>query len=215
MSVQSGRRTRKTRTRLAPEERREQILEAATRAFVRGGYHGTHVDDVIREAGIARGTFYLYFDSKHAVFAALLDRVMLAAFEVRSPIGEQEMTDGAAVEEVLREHYRAFLAHVRRSRDLWLLLLDEAAGADKGFTEQLAAHRTAWQRRIRDFVRTLSARGIAGADVDAEAVGWMVVGMVEMTVRRYALGESAPNVGRLARALAAFEVSGVLATPRP
>ena len=75
------------RTRLAKDDRRAQLLAAAERAFLRGGYHGTHVDDVIREAGIARGTFYLHFESKHAVFSALVDR-MLTIFLAAKPVGQ-------------------------------------------------------------------------------------------------------------------------------
>jgi AcrR family transcriptional regulator len=46
------------------ERKRRRILEAATELFVRHGYRKTSVDDVAREAGVAKGTVYLYFKTK-------------------------------------------------------------------------------------------------------------------------------------------------------
>jgi AcrR family transcriptional regulator len=50
------------------------ILEAATRLFARYGYRRTAMDDIAREAGVAKGTVYLYFDSKEAVYQAVQAR---------------------------------------------------------------------------------------------------------------------------------------------
>ena len=51
--------------------KQERILDAAQRLFVRYGVKRTSVDDIVREAGIAKGTLYLYYDSKNALFAAV------------------------------------------------------------------------------------------------------------------------------------------------
>ncbi len=55
-----------------PEERPQQILEAAFRVFGTHGLHQATLDDVAREAGITKGTIYLYFPSKAALFSAML-----------------------------------------------------------------------------------------------------------------------------------------------
>src|SRR5260370_39342356 len=54
-------------------ERRAQVLDAARLLFAEHGYHATSIHDIIAAADIARGTFYLYFESKRAIFAELLD----------------------------------------------------------------------------------------------------------------------------------------------
>ncbi|MEV4508750.1 TetR/AcrR family transcriptional regulator [Dactylosporangium sp. NPDC049525] len=51
--------------------RREQIIEAATRCFLRNGFHQTSMQDVIKEAGLSVGAFYRYFDSKAALIKAI------------------------------------------------------------------------------------------------------------------------------------------------
>ena len=54
-------------------KRKQAIVEAATECFARRGYHDTSISHIIDRAGIARGTFYLYFKSKHDVFRFILD----------------------------------------------------------------------------------------------------------------------------------------------
>ena len=58
------------------EARREQILEAAVEVFGEMGYHAANVADVIARAGVARGTFYQYFENKRQVFDELLDDLL-------------------------------------------------------------------------------------------------------------------------------------------
>jgi len=55
-----------------PGERPRQILEAAFRIFGSRGLHQATLEDVAREAGISKGTIYLYFPSKAALFSAML-----------------------------------------------------------------------------------------------------------------------------------------------
>ncbi|GAB3879287.1 hypothetical protein GCM10029964_031400 [Kibdelosporangium lantanae] len=66
-------------------ERREQILDAATRAFARSGYTATSLDDVATEAGITRVLLYRHFESKSDMYRAVLER---ALGRMRDTVGE-------------------------------------------------------------------------------------------------------------------------------
>ncbi|HEY4179695.1 MAG TPA: helix-turn-helix domain-containing protein, partial [Kofleriaceae bacterium] len=57
-------------------ERRRQILAAAKAVFAEAGYHGASIHAIIERAEIARGTFYLYFASKAAVFDSILEQAL-------------------------------------------------------------------------------------------------------------------------------------------
>jgi AcrR family transcriptional regulator len=59
------------------EGRRAQILEAALRVWIRHGFDGSPVDAIAREAGLAKGTLYLYFPTKEAILEALVVRYSL------------------------------------------------------------------------------------------------------------------------------------------
>ena len=55
------------------EETRSRILESAKKLFSNRGYNKASVDDICTEAGISKGAFYHHFESKQALFLALLD----------------------------------------------------------------------------------------------------------------------------------------------
>jgi AcrR family transcriptional regulator len=56
-------------------EREDQLLAAARKVFRNKGYEGATVAEIVEEAGVAQGTFYLYYPSKKDVFFALGQRL--------------------------------------------------------------------------------------------------------------------------------------------
>ncbi len=54
------------------QARPAEILDAALSVFAEKGYAGTRMDDIARRAGVTKGTIYLYFDNKEAVFKTLV-----------------------------------------------------------------------------------------------------------------------------------------------
>src|SRR2546423_10420 len=68
--------TRATRPRVTKsgEDRRRDIMDAAVEVFGRKGISASTVSEITDAAGVAKGTFYLYFDSKDHVVAALRER---------------------------------------------------------------------------------------------------------------------------------------------
>jgi AcrR family transcriptional regulator len=64
------------RWRRRPQKRPEEILAAAMRVFCERGFHQTNLAEVAREAGISKGTIYLYFKNKEDLFIALVQGVV-------------------------------------------------------------------------------------------------------------------------------------------
>jgi len=62
--------------RTRTHDKRQRILEAATKVFARKGYFAARVADVAQRAGIADGTIYLYFRNKEDILVSLFDEVM-------------------------------------------------------------------------------------------------------------------------------------------
>jgi TetR/AcrR family fatty acid metabolism transcriptional regulator len=57
------------------EARRTELVSAAATAFARRGVAGTAVSDIVKAAGVAQGTFYLYFESKDDIVLAVVERM--------------------------------------------------------------------------------------------------------------------------------------------
>jgi AcrR family transcriptional regulator len=77
-----------------PEERREDILDAALRVFVAKGIPNVTVADITVAAGVAKGTFYLYYDSKEALLGALkrrfVDELIAHASQFFARVGKDD-----------------------------------------------------------------------------------------------------------------------------
>ena len=75
---------RPVRRRLHPEARKREIVEAAERLLLAHG-PGVRVEDVVQEAGVAKGTFFLYFPSWDDLLIAIRDR-LVAEFDAAYPL---------------------------------------------------------------------------------------------------------------------------------
>ncbi|HET8975372.1 MAG TPA: TetR/AcrR family transcriptional regulator [Solirubrobacterales bacterium] len=87
-------------------EKRRAILDAAIRVFARQGFHAARVSDIAREAGVAYGLVYHYFDSKEQMlnelfserWSLLLDAIRQADAELDSPRDKLEAAAGFIIE---------------------------------------------------------------------------------------------------------------------
>lgn len=61
----------------AKDERRQRFINAALDEFFERGYSAARMDDIARRAGFAKGTLYLYFEHKEALFNALIETIAL------------------------------------------------------------------------------------------------------------------------------------------
>lgn len=80
-------------TRQPPDVRRRQLLDAATGVILEKGYETMTVSEVAEQAGVGKGTVYVYFDSKLALLVGLQDRYWERMFEVVEQI--LEASDGS------------------------------------------------------------------------------------------------------------------------
>jgi len=92
-----------------PAERSEEISAAALRVFARRGLHQTTLDEVAKEAGVSKGTIYLYFKNKEDVFIAAAQQVVPTLEELvrKQPIAAEVDLD-SMLREVARTMYRRF-----------------------------------------------------------------------------------------------------------
>jgi AcrR family transcriptional regulator len=116
-------------------ERRQQILGAARDVFARRGYHAAKVDDIVAAAGVARGTFYLYFQDKRAIFGEIVDRTIA---RLGIAIVRVDPHDTArSVADQIRENIRRIVRVLLDDRATTKILLTDALGVDPAFDQKL------------------------------------------------------------------------------
>src|SRR3972149_158668 len=92
-----------------PHIRPQQIMAAAAKVFARQGLPGSSLDQVAREAGVTKGTIYLYYRSKEDLFLATLREKSAQAFMALGPAGGAEGRGGfrGRLASFVAEAYRA------------------------------------------------------------------------------------------------------------
>jgi AcrR family transcriptional regulator len=207
---------KRRRTVLTPDARRQQLLVAATRVFAERGYRSANITAIVETAGVARGTFYLYFESKAQVFLAIADdfydRLELAIAALPIESGQAGAAqDGRAV---LRAGFRGWLEFFHQHRLAATVMLKEAAAIDARFERSVTELRRAAYAHLTERCRRFQQRGLMRPSLPPELVAHLQVGMFEELVRTFVLGTEQPPLDLLADQMADFEWNGVRPAPR-
>lgn len=107
------------------EAKHAALIDAALRVFSRDGYAAAKMDDVALEAGVSKGTVYLYFESKERLFEAMVKAKMLPMLDEVAAMVGQPGTSAAAR---LRAHMKFFYTKVLNSDRRHIMRLIMAEG---------------------------------------------------------------------------------------
>lgn len=162
------------------------ILDAAAAEFGEKGFHEGSVSGITRRAGVALGSFYTYFDSKDAVFRALVRDMSDQVRDHVAPAIRQAPHQIAAERAGLLE----FLRFVRTHKEIYRII-DEAEFVDP---ESFRAHYATTADRIAKRLAAAGERGEMRAGL-GEAHAWAVMGMNVFLGLRYGVWdtETAPE----------------------
>jgi AcrR family transcriptional regulator len=152
---------------------RQQILDAARVVFGRVGYLDAGIDDIVAEAGLARGSFYTYFPSKLDVFKVLAAEVgeAIAAAVTQEP-GERSLDPVAALDRSNRRYLDAY----RRNAAIYGLI-EQTASIDPDLRRLRQHYRDLHVQRVASRIRSWRRRGLAAADVDPATAAAALVSM--------------------------------------
>jgi AcrR family transcriptional regulator len=140
----------KPRKRLPIEERRVLIVEAAGRLFGERGYEATRLDDVAAAAGVTKPILYRHFDSKQALYLALLERHRDDLGSFAGAIPPQ-----GPPEERLRMVLELWFAYVEAHSYAWKMLFRDTSGGPEIQDFRLEVHARA-RAVLVEMIRSLS-----------------------------------------------------------
>nr|WP_321441262.1 TetR/AcrR family transcriptional regulator [uncultured Hyphomonas sp.] len=149
----------RARSDAAKDERRQALLSAALDEVFEKGFAATRMDDVARRAGLSKGTLYLYFDSKEALFQGLVESLAYPNLEIIERITEQAET----LREALRG-IRQFAPTLIRQTDL-PRLMKVLVGDSQLFPDLVRAYREDLIEQVLSMIAALLCR----ADARGEA----------------------------------------------
>jgi AcrR family transcriptional regulator len=157
---------------------RQKLLDAAEQVFARLGYHDASIVRITEAAGVGQGTFYLYFESKLAIFEELVEdltrRVRHAMSEGMA--GSKNRIDSE------RAGFRAFFEFTAAHPALYRVVRE----AELVSPRALRLHYTRIVDGYIDGLSTARDRGEVG-DIDPTVAAWALMGIGEMIGMRWVL----------------------------
>ncbi|MGW8145027.1 MAG: TetR/AcrR family transcriptional regulator [Anaerolineales bacterium] len=192
----------------------EKLLNAAILLMSENGYHRTTVADIVKAAGVAQGTFYLYFDSKKALFIKLMERFydMLESALVAVDLNLEAIKTPEDFALLIRTAIRNVLLVYRDNAVLARIFLREAMGLEPDFAElwdsineRLAA--------VGAFVTENAIELGLIPQQNSKIVAHCVVGMVERVAYYWLFQENDFELDEVVDALTRFELYGVTCLP--
>jgi len=183
---------------------RARLLEAAERVFGDLGYHDASIVKVTEAAGVAQGTFYLYFQSKKEIFDELvrdLNRRVRHAMKEASSQGTTRL-------EAELLGFGAYFAFTAEHTALYRIIRQ----AEFVSPEMLQFHYEKLSEGYIEALRDAKARGETG-DIDPEVTAYALMGMGELIGMRWILGSKTKRLPANVVAEVARVVRCVLEAP--
>jgi AcrR family transcriptional regulator len=196
-------------------ERRKQILAGARKVFAARGYHETNISHICDDLGIARGTLYQYFDSKKAVFAAIVEDLLERVREAVRAEAVPELPPGVSLsrQEIIAfaaGSLRRVLAAAFEDETSLRILVREAVGLDVEIDAILRAIDDITVDRFASDITLAKRAGILRDDVDPRAAALFVIGGIQKLALDALSHNGSIDLDALSRQAAELQMSGLI-----
>lgn len=186
-------------------EKYNAIIEAAVKVIAENGYHNSQVSKIAREAGVADGTIYLYFQNKEDVLVSLF-RVKMGDFTASA---RQELKHLENPHEKLAKLISLHFTMLEANRNLALVMQIQLRQSDAVIRKGIAAPLKDYLKIIEEIISQGMHTGSFREDVNLKLARHMVFGTMDevttswvMSQRQYKLTDQIePVYNLLARAL--------------
>jgi TetR/AcrR family fatty acid metabolism transcriptional regulator len=161
---------------MASDSKKDKIIQAALKLFSRQGYHKTTVKEIAREAEVAKGTVYWYFESKKELFRGIL----LAGI---SKLNERIAGIAASDEEPkekLDQMVEIFLDFFEDGEEIAKIYQENAIGIDPEFKQELVELRVETVEKMAEVITEGQERGIFKPDINVEEAASLLMGMISV-----------------------------------
>ncbi|MFW5967308.1 MAG: TetR/AcrR family transcriptional regulator [Persicimonas sp.] len=177
----------------SPDERADQILEAARACFMRRGYFATKMDEIARESGLSKGGIYFHFDSKRHIFRRLVEREYQRDMAFIESVIDAER-DIAAILVELGEHFVQEFAATDKPR--FTAIIAEMAIRDEEIQEMLTELQQNYIGRLTRVIEQAIEQGEVRA-VDAEATATILKAIIDGIQAAITIGGTRPDIEQL------------------
>lgn len=153
--------------------RKKQIIDAGKKLFSQSGYYDTHIESILREAGIGKGTFYLHFKTKEELLVTILDE-FLSAWEADLVKVREEIPQD------LKQFYKTVLkrtfSYFQQDLAISNILLRIGPGTNDILEPFIERFENQTVELIINYLNQGIRRGLFRNDLDVDLIGNVLAG---------------------------------------
>jgi len=179
---------------------RQNILDAAEAEFGEKGFHDGSISGITQRAGVALGTFYTYFDSKEAIYEAL---VAYMSRRIREWIGERVAgaSDRLTAE---RMGIEAYIEFARQHKGIYRIISEAEFVATDAYREHYEGFARAYRRNLEKAARNGEIR-----PGDYEAWAWAIMGIAVFLGMRFVIMDESKSPSEVAEIMTDLIANGI------
>jgi AcrR family transcriptional regulator len=184
---------------------RQELLDAAELVFGERGFEHASIAEITRQAGVALGTFYVYFPHKEAIFIELIDEL---GDRLRQALAEGIKGHRNRLE-MERGGFRAFFQFAGKHRNLYRIVRQAE------FVDEAVYHR--YYRRLAGAYAQGLSRAMTAGEIgrfDPEVLAYALMGIADFIGMRFVVWDSPDALDRITDEVMHFVTHGVMSKER-
>lgn len=146
------------RLKLDADERKQQIIKAATAVFARKGFAQASMEDIVQESGLSKGGLYWHFKSKDDIIAAVIDQFFSAEFSGIDAILASPIPVAEKLTQLARQSMQDANNQLSQLQNIWLEFY-ALAGREGAFRDRLLVYMNQYIEVLTGLIQAGVAAG--------------------------------------------------------
>ncbi|WP_413375189.1 TetR/AcrR family transcriptional regulator [Alkalihalobacillus sp. 1P02AB] len=198
-------------------ERRAQFEQIALQLFATKGYHSTKISDIVKQVGVAQGTFYWHFSSKEEIALSIIKEGKEKLLEV---VNRGYRESAGTTEDMLqssRNLISSYLHFASQNRDLMAFIFLKGQGADTSIRNEISKIFVSIETAFANNINRAMQLKMLKKDQNPELRAMMLTSLLNGTIERWLFGPlreqdytPGESIDMVADHLVQFEFFGLL-----
>jgi AcrR family transcriptional regulator len=187
---------------------KERILEEAIKLFVRRGYHGTTIDNIVKEVGLTKGAFYSHFSSKGQLLLEIIRRYKIKLLDQMVSLSNEN--PGNALEKLNQIiSFNARFAAQNENLCIFLSFLSTELATDVDFEPALKAVYREYTNLICKLIREGIDQGLLKKEMDPDLAAITFIALHDGVLHQWIVNRDSIDAEKYVRTFRRIFMSGI------
>jgi AcrR family transcriptional regulator len=163
---------------------REAILNSARKVFIEKGFYHTSISDIIRETGLSRSTFYLYFQNKEEIFSKLAAQLYQHLLTDLIRLNKEAKTSKNNFKKNMEQSLKSLFKTLYQHQDLLKIIIQSPIGLNEEFDKIVSKYQKIFYQTVLDILQRGKEYKIVKID-NTEIAAHIIFGAIKEIINNW------------------------------